>query len=213
MAEIATVLLIDDHPLLRRGIGQLLALEPGLKVVGEADSGADGLRMARKLDPDIIVLDLNMPGTDGFAVLDAFKAADVDARVVVFTVSDVEADVVRALRAGADGYLLKDMSPMDMLAAIRKVAAGGIAISARLTDLLALALRRDDATATGPDVLTRREREILALIADGKTNKTIARDLGIALGTVKVHAKQILKKLGLNSRVQAAVWAVQHLQE
>lgn len=213
MSDECRVLLIDDHPLLRRGIGQLLDLEPDLHVVGEAGSGDEGLRLARELDPDLIVLDLNMPGEDGFAVLDALRAADLDARIVVFTVSDAQTDVVRALRSGADAYLLKDMPPMEMVAAIRKVARGGIALSPRLADLLALALRREEPAVDPLEALTEREREILALIADGRTNKAIARDLGIALGTVKVHAKHILKKLGLNSRVEAAVWAVRHLRE
>ncbi|HXH03309.1 MAG TPA: two-component system response regulator NarL [Candidatus Competibacteraceae bacterium] len=209
--SVQSVLLIDDHPLLRQGVRQLLALEPSLRVAGEAGSGREGLELARRLQPDLILLDLNMPDMDGLAVLAAIREAELDSRIIVYTVSDQEDDVVRALRAGADGYLLKDMPPLEMLDSIRAVARGQIALSERLTALLAHALRQEGrATAAPKAELTEREREILALIAEGRSNKLIARELNIAEGTVKVHIKHILKKLDLSSRVEAAVWAVKH---
>ncbi|MDX1655201.1 MAG: two-component system response regulator NarL [Candidatus Competibacteraceae bacterium] len=210
-AQRQRVLLIDDHPLLRRGVIQLLALEPDLEVVGEANRGAEGLALARELRPDLILLDMNMPDMDGLETLEALKALDLDARVVIYTVSNSEDDVVAALRAGADGYLLKDMPPLEMLESLRDASQGRVVLSERLTDLIAHALRQEATTANSDSAdLTAREEEILGLIAAGRSNKLIARELAIAEGTVKVHVKRILKKLRLHSRVEAAVWAVKH---
>lgn len=206
-----TVLLIDDHPLMRRGVSQLIGLEEQTTVVGEASNGHEGLAMAKKLQPDLIVLDLNMPGLDGLSTLRAIREAELDCRVVVYTVSNNEEDVVAALRAGADGYLLKDMPPMDMLASLKSAAEGRVVLSERLTDLLAHALRHE-AQPRSPDhaELTERELDILKGLAAGKSNKLIARQFDIAEGTVKVHVKRILKKLDLSSRVEAAVWAIKN---
>lgn len=206
----SSVLVIDDHPLFRKGVADLIAMEPSLRLVGEASDGRTGLDLAHALRPDLILLDLNMKVMDGIETLRHLRADDgLDARVVMLTVSDTESDVLAALRAGADGYLLKDMEPKAILEMLRDAMHGRLAISTQLTELLARALR-DSPLPRDPDAagLTPREREILDLIAQGWSNKLIARELDLAVGTVKVHVKHLLKKLGLKSRVEAAVWAV-----
>ena len=207
--DVQTVLVIDDHPLMRKGILQLIALEDSLRVVGEAGDGRQGLELARRLQPDLILLDLNMRGLSGLDTLKALKAADSDARVIILTVSDHEDDVVAALRAGADGYLLKDMEPEEVLDSLKAAAQGRMALGERVAEILADALRRENQPKPVDSVrLTEREREILALIAVGHSNKLIARELKITEGTVKVHVKHLLHKLDLVSRVEAAIWAV-----
>lgn len=207
----ATILIIDDHPLLRRGVAQLLELEDDLMLIGEAGQPEEGIRLAQEMDPDLILLDLNMPGMDGIATLKRLRESNFAGRVVMFTVSNQEDDVVAALRNGADGYLLKDMDPEEMIHQLRQAALGRMAISDGLTALLAGALRSQSSQPSEPDIhsLTQREREILSELAAGLSNKMIARKLDITEGTVKVHVKHLLKKLNLRSRVEAAVWAVQ----
>jgi two-component system, NarL family, nitrate/nitrite response regulator NarL len=206
----ATVLIIDDHPLMRRGISQLLALEPDMELAGEASNAEDGVGLARRIEPDLILLDLNMPGVDGLETLRLLRESGIASRIVMLTVSDHDDDVLAALRGGADGYLLKDMEPEDLIVQLREAAMGRMAISPRLTTLLAEALRNGRTAANADEHrLTPREREILLLIADGLSNKMIARALEISEGTVKVHVKHLLRKLNLRSRVEVAVWAVQ----
>ncbi|MDT8879303.1 two-component system response regulator NarL [Halomonas saccharevitans] len=207
----ATLLIIDDHPLLRRGVTQLLELEDDLSLAGETGEPEEGVRLAGELDPDLVLLDLNMPGMDGIETLKRLRQEGFAGRIVMFTVSDHEEDVVAALRAGADGYLLKDMDPDDMIRQLRQAALGRMVISESLTALLAEALRSQRSQPATPDIhsLTQREREILRELAAGLSNKLIARQLDITEGTVKVHVKHLLKKLNLRSRVEAAVWAVQ----
>ena len=205
------VLVIDDHPLFRKGVADLLGMEPALQLVGEAADGVTGLRLARELKPDLILLDLNMKGLDGIETLRRLRADEhLDARIVMLTVSDTEADVVAALRTGADGYLLKDMEPEDILAQLEDAMRGRMVISPQLTELIARALRETSAEPQHPDhaAQTPRERETQNHIARGYRNKLIAREPDVAVGTVKVHVKHLLKKLGLKSRVEAAVWAV-----
>lgn len=204
-----TLLVIDDHPLLRKGVSQLVAMEPEMQLVGEAADGAEGLKLARALAPDLILLDLQMKGMNGLETLRAIKALDLDSRVIMFTVSDSEEDILAALQAGADGYLLKDMEPEEMLANLRMAARGRLVLSGPVTELLARSLRNEGTVETVPaSDLTDREHEILLHIAEGRSNKLIARALDITEGTVKVHVKHLLKKLNLRSRVEAAVWAV-----
>ncbi|ERS82894.1 two-component system response regulator NarL [Halomonas sp. PBN3] len=207
----ATILIIDDHPLLRRGVSQLLELEDDLVLAGEAGEPEVGIRLASELDPDMVLLDLNMPGLDGIETLRRLRDAGYAGRIVMFTVSDHEEDVVNALRSGADGYLLKDMDPDEMVRQLRQASLGRMVISESLTALLAEALRSQRNQPAAPDIhsLTQREREILRELAAGLSNKMIARKLEITEGTVKVHVKHLLKKLNLRSRVEAAVWAVQ----
>lgn len=205
-----TLIAIDDHPLFRKGLADLIDMEATLEMVGEAASGEEGLELIAEQHPELILLDLNMKGMDGLETLKHIKEREPDARVIMLTVSDSEEDVVAALRAGADGYLLKDMEPEDTLDYLRQAASGKLVISERLTELLAHALRSEgthpsDANQAG---LTEREEQILRLIAQGLSNKMIARKLDITEGTVKVHVKHLLKKLNLRSRVEAVVWAV-----
>lgn len=210
--DVDTVVVIDDHPLFRKGVGQLLALDPGFALVGEAGDGAAGVELVRALDPDLVLLDLNMRGMDGLQTLAAIKADMPHVRVVMLTVSDAREDLIDAIRAGADGYLLKDADPEDVVERLRRATAGELVVSDALSGALAQALRAEmRPAATGPaEHLTEREREILATLARGLSNKQIARELGIVEGTVKVHMKNLLRKLGLRSRVEAAVWAARH---
>ncbi len=163
-----SVIVIDDHPLFRKGVADLIAMEPSLHLVGEATNGESGVRLAQETNPDLILLDLNMKGMDGIETLRRLREADLDARIVMLTVSDSEEDVVAALRAGADGYLLKDMEPEDILDSLRRATEGRMVISRQLTELLARALR-DEQRPQRPDEagLTPREEEILRLIAKG----------------------------------------------
>ncbi|MDR5892941.1 two-component system response regulator NarL [Halomonas mongoliensis] len=207
----ASILIIDDHPLLRRGVSQLLELEDDMTLIGEAGEPEEGIRLALELDPDMVLLDLNMPGLNGIETLKRLRDQGFAGRVVMFTVSDHEEDVVAALQGGADGYLLKDMDPDEMIRQLRQASLGRMVISESLTALLAEALRSQRSQPAAPDIhsLTQREREILRELAGGLSNKMIARRLDITEGTVKVHVKHLLKKLNLRSRVEAAVWAVQ----
>jgi two-component system nitrate/nitrite response regulator NarL len=209
MSEGNRILIIDDHPLFRKGVSQLIAMAPHLHLVGEATSGELGVAKARELDPDLILLDMHMKGMNGIDTLKAIRDAGLDCRVVILTVSDHADDLVAAIRGGADGYLLKDMEPEDLLAAIDQTLNGSTVIGERLSGLLARAIR-EEATENQRDsaTLTRREQEILHGLAQGLSNKLIARNLSITEATVKVHVKNLLKKLGFRSRLEAAVWAV-----
>ncbi|MEW8245607.1 MAG: two-component system response regulator NarL, partial [Candidatus Thiodiazotropha endolucinida] len=172
--------------------------------------GPDGLVVAKQFNPDLILLDINMKGMNGLETLKAIREQEIDSRVLMLTVSDNEEDVLTALRLGADGYLLKDMEPEDILKSIRKAVEGSLVISDHLTQLLAKALREDDKLKVKNPItsLTAREKEILQCIAQGQSNKQIANVLNISEGTVKVHVKHLLKKLNLHSRTEAAVWAL-----
>ncbi|MCU7922961.1 MAG: two-component system response regulator NarL [Candidatus Thiodiazotropha sp. (ex Dulcina madagascariensis)] len=203
-----TILTIDDHPLFRKGVSDLIDMDETLELVAEAPNGPDGLVLATQLNPDLILLDINMKGMSGLDTLKAIKDQDVDSRVLMLTVSDNEEDVLAALRVGADGYLLKDMEPEDILESIRKAMDGTVVISDNLTQLLAKALREDNKLTEPTTSLTTRERQILQHLSQGLSNKQIAKALEISEGTVKVHVKHLLKKLNLHSRTEAAVWAL-----
>ncbi|HBS79985.1 MAG: two-component system response regulator NarL [Pseudomonas sp.] len=208
----ARILLVDDHPMMRRGLRDLLELENDLEVVGEAGNGEDAIALAQQTEPDLILMDLNMPGIDGLETTRRMRDVDIDARIVMFTVSDEQGHVLEALRNGADGYLLKDMDAEQLIEQIRLAATGRMALSPELTQVLAEAIRvRPKPTGQVPfSSLTKREKEVLRQIAKGQSNKMIARKLGITEGTVKVHVKNLLHKLGLRSRVEAAVWVLEH---
>ena len=203
-----TILIVDDHPLFRKGVIQLIQAAPEFRFVGEAASGGEGLTLAHRLHPDMILLDLNMKDMNGVEVLKAIKDEGLESRVIMLTVSDQAEDLIAALQAGADGYLLKDMEPEDLMQQLAEAARGKITISERLTQLLVASLREKSRPTSLADAgLTEQENRILDHLVDGKSNKLIARDMGIAEGTVKVHVKHLLKKLNLRSRVEAAVWA------
>lgn len=210
--EALSVAIVDDHPLFRRGLIQLLATLPHFRLVGEASGGRDGIALALETRPDLLLLDLNMKDMSGLEVLKEVKAGDLDTRVIMITVSDQAEDLVAALRHGADGYLLKDMEPEQMLESLQAAAAGRVVISTALTHLLAVAMRAQDRPPEHQEAeLTEQELRILERIAGGMSNKVIGKELDIAEGTVKVHVKHILRKLNLKSRVEAAVWAVVHV--
>jgi|SRR5690554_3517896 len=205
----SSIMLVDDHPLLRKGLQQLIELSDGLKLVAQANSGAEALELGVELDPDLILLDLNMQGMNGLETLEKLRAAGVTSRIVMLTVSDADADVIGAISRGADGYLLKDMEPEELLTQIERALQGKMVMSEAVTQALATAIRRPQQSHQAKlENLTGRELEILKLIAKGLSNKLIARELDISDGTVKVHVKHLLKKLGLRSRVEAAVWMI-----
>jgi len=203
-------MIIDDHPLIRRGIKDLISMDESFEFAGEANNGRSGIEMATSLQPDIILLDLNMEEMNGMETLQTIKAAEIDSRVVILTVSDNEKDIVTTLRAGADGYLLKDMEPEDMLKRLHEVTEGHIILSQKVSEMIIQGLRRESQNKTRQQAtLTQREEEILLLISKGLSNKHIAHKLDIVEGTVKVHVKHLLRKLNLRSRVEAAVWVVE----
>ena len=210
MNDKSTILLIDDHPMLRNGVKQLISLEPSLQVIGEAGDGKTGIQIAEEQDPDLILLDLNMPGMNGFETLDELRKRELSGRIILFTVSNYSDDLVNALKRGADGYLLKDMQPEELIVALKEAASGKMVVSPTLTSVLAESLRDNpNHDENNIATLTPREADILELISQGLSNKMIARKLDIAESTVKVHVKHLLKKLNLKSRVEAAVWVLQ----
>ena len=209
--DITTILIIDDHPLFRKGVRNLISMDQNLSVIGEATGGKDGVERALELIPDMILIDIDMKDMSGIETLELLKSKKVESIIVMLTVSDHEDNVINALRSGADGYLLKDMEPEDILDKIGKAASGETVISEQLTTLLAKSLRNNNGSSkekSVADKLTSREEEIILLVMEGMSNKMIARELDISDGTVKVHMKHILKKLGLKTRVEAAIWAI-----
>lgn len=208
------VLLIDDHTLFREGLESLLA-HRGIEMVASVGSGEEGLALAAELEPDVILLDMRMPGMGGLEVLRRIRQQSLEMAVVMLTTSTDERDLIESLRAGAQGYLLKDMEPDELVVALRDIVAGKTVVAPELAPVLARAVQGGEAAAEQgePDDpfarLTPRETEILSLLAEGQSNKAIARNLGISDGTVKLHVKAILRKLGVHSRVEAAVMAVE----
>lgn len=205
------VLIIDDHALFRVGLQGLLE-QRGIEVADAVASGIEGIQRAQELRPDIILLDLRMPDMGGLEVLQRLRESEPGIPVVMLTTSNEEADLIKSLRSGAQGYLLKDMEPDELVSALRDIEKGKNVVAQDLTDALARMVQGDAAVADdeGPfSDLTPREMEILCLLAEGQSNKLIARNLGISDGTVKLHVKAILRKLGIHSRVEAAVIAVE----
>ncbi|QBY55596.1 two-component system response regulator NarL [Cupriavidus oxalaticus] len=201
-----TVLVIDDHALFRKGLAQLIGMDQDFRVVGQASSGAEGVDMAVRMQPDVILIDLNMPGMSGIETIGALREKHVDSRFIMLTVSDNERDVVSALRAGAHGYLLKDMEPEDLCDCLRRAANGASVLSDSVTGSLMEVVASNQRVPAAQADLTSRESEVLDFLAEGLCNKTIARQLGISVGTVKVHVKHVLSKLNLHSRLEAVVW-------
>ena len=206
------VLIIDDHTLFRDGLQGLLERH-NIEVVASLGDGQEGIRLAQTLLPDIVLLDMRMPTITGLEVLKNLQANKFEAPVVMLTTSNDERDLVEALRNGAKGYLLKEMEPDDVVAALREIVKGETVVAPNLTQILARVVKGEHILETEPspiDDLTPREAEILSLLAEGQSNKVIARNLGISDGTVKLHVKAILRKLNIHSRVEAAVIAVEH---
>jgi len=205
-----TILLIDDHALFRRGVAQRIEMDPAFTVVGEASSGPEGVEMAMRLTPDVILVDLNMPQVSGIETLELMRKAGVRSHVIMLTVSDSERDVVAALRAGAQGYLLKDMNPEDLCPSLKKALAGKPVLSEAVTGSLVHAVSAGQPIPAAQTDLTARELEVLDYLVAGLCNKAIARKLDISVGTVKVHVKHMLHKLNLHSRLEAVVWRHEH---
>jgi len=208
--QTATIMLVDDHPLLRKGLAQLISLEDHLDVTCEASSGEEAIDLVENCSPDLILLDLDMKGMNGLDTLHALRRANVKSKIVMFTVSDNETDVLQALKFGADGYLLKDSEPEEVIEQISRAIGGELVLSAPLTQIVARSLQQTSTASSLFEKLTKREVEILRHIARGDSNKVIGNALGIAEATVKVHIKNLLKKLSLRTRVEAAVWAVEN---
>ncbi len=195
------VMLVDDHPLMRRGINQLLSLEDEFDVVAEASNGADAIALAHEVEPDMILLDLNMKGMSGLDTLKALRTDGSSATIVILTVSDSAADIEAIVRAGADGYLLKDTEPDQLVELLKEAVHGNKAYS----DVVAVYLRDRQDQQDVFDLLTDREAQILGEVAKGYRNKQIADRLFISESTVKVHMKSLLKKLRVPSRTAATV--------
>lgn len=208
------MLLIDDHALVRKGIEGLLRSR-GVEVIASVGSGEEGVRRALELTPDIILLDVRMPGMNGIETLGSLRVHGISAPVLMLTMSSEDSDLSAALRAGAQGYLLKDMEPEELVPALEAVLRGENMIAKELLGTLARIVRGNTGAEAPPQStsfveLTRREMEILEHVAKGLSNKLIAKALNITDGTVKLHVKAILRKLGVDSRVKAAVLAVEH---
>ena len=212
--------MVDDHTLFRRGLTALLARDASLQVVGDAADAGEAQRRAAELQPDLVLLDNHLPGVNGVDALPALRLAAPAARIMMLTVSEDEADLAAALRGGACGYLLKTIEGDALVTAIHRAMRGASVVAEEMTGKLVAAYRgaaaapADSETAPCPpspiEQLSPRERDILRGIARGASNKEIARDLGIAETTVKIHVQHVLRKLGFSSRVQAAVAATAH---
>ena len=209
MADAIKVLLVDDHQVVRRGLRTFLEVQDDIEVVGEAADGADGVALAEELRPDVVLMDVKMPGMDGVEALRRLRDLDNPARVLIVTSFTERRTVVPALRAGAAGYVYKDVDPDALAAAIRSVHAGHILLQ---PEVAAVLLSQEEANLFQgrSGSLTDREREVLGLIADGRSNREIARALVLSEKTVKTHVSNILMKLDLADRTQAALWAVRH---
>ena len=211
------ILVVDDHTLFRRGLTALLARDPQLHVVGDAADAGEALRRAEELQPDLILLDNHLPGVNGVDALPGLREAVPGVRVLMLTVSEDEHDLAAALRGGANGYLLKTIEGDALVAAIMRAMRGESVVAEEMTGKLVAAYRDSASPVAAPPLsgiaqLSPREQEILRGIARGASNKEIARDLGIAETTVKIHVQHVLRKLDVASRVQAAVIATEHGQ-
>ena len=206
------ILLVDDHKLFRRGLAALLRSEADFEIVAEAADGAEGIKQAAATQPDVVLLDLHMPGITGIDALASIKEMAPAAQVLMLTVSEDGTDLLAALRAGAAGYLLKNIDGEFLTTSIRRAAEGESVISADMLAHLVAGVREPTLVQerVGMALLSPREREIVAHIAHGASNKEIARDLGVAESTVKIHVQHVLRKLNLSSRVQVAVVASAH---
>lgn len=207
------VLLVDDHTLFRKGLAELLEQRGEITVAGIAGNGVEAKQLLQSSEPDVVITDLNMPPHGGLALLREIRADGWRGPVLVLTVSDDEDDLASAMSAGAQGYLLKDMEPAELVNALRDIQSGRTVVAPELAGVLARVVQGESVEPERQETpfsdLTPRELEILCLLAEGQSNKVIARNLGISDGTVKLHVKAVLRKLNVHSRVEAAVMAVE----
>lgn len=209
------ILIVDDHTLLRSGIKLALQRYEGFEVVGEAGDGLEGIKRAKQLKPDVVLLDLHMPGTNGLEALRVLVEDVPETQVIMLTVSEDAEDLLETLRAGARGYLLKNIDTEFLLESIRRAARGESVMSPQIAHKLADSLRappKDNVVVAevNPGKLSPREREIIVMLAHGASNKEIAQVLNLSESTIKIHVQGILRKLNIAKRVQAAVYAVAH---
>jgi len=213
MSEQIRVLIVDDDALVRAGLTMLLAGADDIKIVGEAAAGSEVERAVAEHQPDVVLMDIRMPGTDGLAATEILRRLDRPPEVIVLTTFDADDHVLRALRAGASGFLLKDTPPADIVRAIRAVAVGEPMLSPTITRRLIGHVTESDGgerrrhAREQLDRLTEREREVAAAIGRGKSNAEISRELYMSIATVKAHVSRLLEKLGFNNRVQIALLA------
>lgn len=201
--RVIRILLVDDHPVVRHGLRGMLDAEPGLVVVGEAGSGADGVDLAAELRPDLVLMDLRMPGGDGVEATGRIVTRLPDTRVVVLTTYETDRDILRAIEAGASGYLLKDASPAELAGAVRAAARGETVLAPSVASSLVRRVRRP-----APPALSARETQVLRLVAQGRTNAEIGKELYISEATVKTHLERIFSKLDVDDRTAAVTTAM-----
>jgi len=201
------VLIADDQALVRSGFRLIVETRADLEVVGEAENGEEAVRLTAELEPDVILLDIRMPVLDGIEATRRIVASGSPARVLVLTTFDLDEYVYAAIRAGASGFLLKDVRPLDLVDAIRLVAAGNALLGPTVTQRLLEQFAESEPAPATLDSLTDREQEILALVARGRSNAEIAADLVVSETTVKTHVSSVLRKLGVRDRVQAVIAA------
>ncbi len=213
MTQPISVLIVDDHPVVRRGLRALLEVQDGIEVTGEAGDGATALALAAERAPDVILLDLKLPGMDGIAVLGELRTRNNPARVLVLTSATEPASASLAVRSGAAGMLYKDVDPDALVRAIRSVHDGHLLLAPEAAGSLVRSAGTWGPRRGGLDALTSREREVLAELAKGRSNREIARALTVSEKTVKAHVSSVLAKLGVQDRTQAALLAVRHQQE
>jgi len=206
------ILLVDDHTLFRSGMKLLLQRNPEFEIVGETADGVEGVKRAKQLRPDVVLMDLNMPGLSGLEAMQLIVEDMPNIAVLMLTVSEEAEDLSAALRGGAKGYLLKNIDADYLTQSIKRAAAGEPVIADAMTAKLVMQFRSGMNTPqlTDKEKMTPRERETMICVARGESNKEIARNLNVAESTVKIHVQHILKKLNLSSRVQIAVYAVEH---
>jgi DNA-binding NarL/FixJ family response regulator len=204
------IVVVDDHPVVREGLVAMLQTQSDFEVVGEAGSGADGLSVIEEFTPDVVLLDLELPGVDGVGVLRQLRERKSPARVIVFTVFDTDERIISAVEAGAAGYLLKGAPRSDLFTAIRVVHGGGSLLEPLVAStVMRHVARRDRDGETSSVALTPREQGVLDLLAHGKSNKEIATSLGVTERTIKFHVSAIFTKLGVNNRTEAVTRAMQ----
>lgn len=208
----AKIMLVDDHPMMRKSLRNLIALEEDMIVVAEANNGREALSRMDQSELDLIILDNHMPELNGIETLKQLREMSFAGKILLFTVSDSSEDVSDALKYGVDGYLLKDIEPDDFIEKLRKILGDELVVSSSLAPVLAKAMSTKESKTEKDDALSPRELEVITMISEGNSNKMIGNKLGITESTVKVHVKSILSKLGLRTRVEAAVWVINNLQ-